>query len=266
MKADLVQLAQPGRFPAAGLLPALLFGMLLLAILSGCGRKGPVQPLSGMAPAAPENLQILQQGNSLLLSWRVPQGDTAKDLRGYRIDRLEYAAADGCPSCREPRETVIRFSLRNLGPVQQINRRLYWRDTRIVPGSGYFYRVVAEGYGGRQGGAATTYRARLAPPDPPARLQADIEGDRLLLSWKPPDALPEGASPVGYNLYRRSLNGLFLPVPLNAEVLEDPEVVDRGLASGRTYAYRVSLLVRIGEALVESPPSQILQFTVPGGE
>lgn len=255
----------PNRLSSAGGSLASLCCLALLTLLPACGKKGPVQPLSGVAPAAPEDTQIIQQGDSLLLSWRLPTGETAGDIRSYRIDRLVYAAEDGCPSCRDPQETMIRINLQAPEAAQQVRQRLYWRDNHVVAGRGYVYRIVPEAFGGRQGEAATVDRAILPAPRPPEQLRGNLDLDRVVLAWEPPPTLPAGARPTGYNVYRRALNGLFLPVPLNPEPLEIPQVVDRGLETGRVYAYRVTALIRIGEVLVESRPSAVLEVTAPDG-
>lgn len=263
MKPPSLSKAFRSRLHCSGPLPTTLCCLLLLALLSACGKKGPVQPLSGVVPEPPGNPKIIQQGDSLLLSWGLPDGETAGDIRSYRIDRLAYAAEDGCPSCREPNETVTRISLRGREAGQQVNQRLYWRDTRVASGSGYFYRIVPEAFGGREGDAVTVYRTLLPAPSPPSPPEADVGRDQAIINWGPPPTLPDGAQPAGYNLYRRSLSGLFPPVPLNPEPLATPAVVDRGLEAGRNYSYRVTLLVLIGEVLVESLPSDILEVRLP---
>ena len=265
MKFGTLSTVFPNRLPSAGWPLASLCCLALLTLLPACGKKGPLQPLSGIAPAAPENTQIIQQGDSLLLSWQLPAGETAGEIHSYRIDRLAYTAEDGCPSCRDPQETMIRINLQAAEAAQQVRQRLYWRDNHVVAGRGYVYRIVPEAFGGRLGEAATVYRVILPAPAPPPQLRGSLDLDRVVLTWDPPPTLPAGARPTGYNVYRRALSGLFLPVPLNPEPLEIPQVVDRGLEAGQVYAYRVTALIRIGDELVESRPSAVLEVTLPDG-
>lgn len=243
-----------------------LLTLLLLLLLTACGTKGPVQSLYAEPPEAPRNLQIQQQGTSFLLSWQIPtqnqDGSPAEDIGGFQIYRADYTAEDGCPTCREPQQRVANINLKNPAAVQQVKRRFYWRDRQLVVGSGYAYRVVPLTTGGRTGAAALSHQVCLPPPATPAQLHAAAEPGQVVLTWQAAERLPDGAKQVGYNLYRRPLDGSASLVPVNAEPLKESSLTDRALEAGRPYVYRVSTLVRIDKLLVESPLSEPVQVTM----
>jgi len=226
-----------------------------LTLLSGCGRKGPVKPKLTSLPAAPGDLQLQQQGNAFLLSWALPEvnqdGSPAEDLRSFEIMRLVYAADDGCPTCRTPEQVVASVDLAYPEPAQRLGKRLYWRDPEVVAGSGYRYAVVPRTLGRQSGEAALIHRGWQTPPATPAGFTASAGESQVSLSWSPV-APAAGRELVGYNLYRRTVGTLFVPVPVNPQPLEATGLVDRGLESGRDYEYRVSSLVRVGGDLIES--------------
>ncbi len=242
---------------------------ILLMTMTACGKKGPVQPLLGSLPAAPQKLLIHQQGESFLISWNMPannqDGSDAEDIGGFRIYRSEYAVTEGCPTCREPKQLVAKIDLKY--PVaQQVKQRFYWRDLQVTEGSGYRYRIVSATVGGQEGTASMAHRDWMAPPQPPEQFQVHAGKGQALLNWLPPAQLPDKAVLVGYNLYRRPIDRQFSIVPLNSKPLKTPKVTDRSLEKGRPYEYQVSTLVLVDKALLESAPTDVVQVTLQTSE
>jgi predicted small lipoprotein YifL len=233
--------------------------LAFVASLSGCGRKGPVQPRLAALPAAPTDVRIAQQGDDFMVSWTIPErnqdGVPAEDLIGFHVYRLIYTAADGCPTCRDPEELVAAIDLRHPELAVRLGKRLYWRDAAVAPGTGHAYLIVPVTIGGHEGAGASSFRAWQAPPPAPAALQAEAGDRQVRLSWTPPTALPAGQLLIGYNLYRRPAAGAFAPVALNAEPLREPRLTDLVGEAGREAVYRVTTLVRSGDVLLESAPS-----------
>lgn len=230
----------------------------LLATMVACGKKGPVRPKLASQPQAPTELTLQQQGNLFILGWTIPSqnddGSQVEDLKGFRILRLSYDAAEACPTCRDPHEQVAELDLDYPAPGQRIGQRIYWRDTAILPGSGYRYAVVPLSVGNMTASAASIHLAAQEPPAEPSALQA-LAGDRQVqLSWTAP-ALSPGSQLVGYNLYRRTAQRPFPIVPVNAEPLKEPQLTDRGLDNDQAYEYRVSAVVERDGLRLESKPT-----------
>jgi hypothetical protein len=236
----------------------IIIGTLLIMINSGCGKKGPVRPKLTTLPSAPEELTLQQQGNLFVLGWTIPSagliGGGEEDVTGFRIRRLSYDAADGCPTCRDPQVVMVTLELKSPAPGQRIGKRMYWRDLDIRSGSGYRYAISPLVLGGQEGPAATIHLIAQQPPPSPTDLQVEAGDARVLVKWAPP-ALPEGMQLVGYNLYRRQAQRAFPIVPVNPKPLQATRLLDRGLDNGRAYEYRVSALVRSGDQLLESMAS-----------
>ncbi|MGK2905664.1 MAG: fibronectin type III domain-containing protein [Desulfuromonadales bacterium] len=246
--------------------PALILttGVLLIAMITACGKKGPVRPKLATLPAAPQEVTLQQQGNLFVLAWSIPStnqdGSNADDLTGFRIKRLDYDVTDGCPTCREPRDEVAELDLQFPEPGQRIGNRIYWRDLDIRIGSGYSYAIAPLTVGGVEGPAASVHRAAQPPPPSPTALQVEAGDAQVAVQWLAP-ALSGGMELVGYNLYRRQAKRPFPIVPVNAKPLQATHLLDRGLDNGRTYEYRVSALVRVGDQLLESMASPGAQIT-----
>lgn len=238
-----------------------LLALLLLTLspLTACGRKGPVRPQLAALPAAPTELQLIQQGEDFLLSWAIPErnqdGAPAEDLFGFHIYRLAYVAADGCPTCRDPDELVATIVLTRPEPATRLGKRLYWRDPAVAPGTGHAYLVVPVTIGGYEGNSAAVYRAWLTPPPAPHELRTEAGAGQVRLTWTPPSSLPDGQQLLGYNIYRRPLGSGYPPVALNAEPLREPRLTDLIGEAGREAGYRVTTVVRDGDQLLESAPS-----------
>ena len=236
--------------------------LLLATLLAGCGKKGPVRPKLATLPPPPAVMELHQQGESLLLSWEVPQA--SEDLAGFSIRRLAYDAADACPTCREPQDEVARLDLGNPAPGQRIGQRIYWRDAAVSPGSGYRYAVHPLTVGGMVCPPALLHRAVLSPPEAPGSLRAEPGDGQVALKWQAP-ALAEDAELLGYNLYRRSHGQPFPAVPVNPEPLKGTALVNRGLQPGQGYEFRVTSLVRAGGMTLESEPTAGLADSPSGG-
>jgi predicted small lipoprotein YifL len=245
------------------LTPFILISILLL-ILTGCGKKGPVRPKLATLPSAPTDVALHQQGNFFVLEWDVPatnkDGSAATDLSGFSIRRLTYSGEDGCPTCREPQLQVAEIDLRYPEPAQQIGARLYWRDLDIRPGNGYRYAITPLTVGELEGSVATIHLSVMQPPPAPTNLKVKAGDAQVSLQWEAP-ALAPGMTLVGYNLYRRQAKRIYPIVPINIEPLENTQILDRGLDNGRAYEYRVSALVRSGEQVLESMASPAALIT-----
>jgi hypothetical protein len=249
--------------------PLIVIGLLAMTIaLAACGKKAPVQPRLTSLPAAPAELLIAQQGEDFLLSWTLPErnqdGTAVEDLIGFHVYRMTYDAAEGCPTCRDPEELVAAIQLTRPEPAVRFGRHLYWRDIAPAPGTGQAYLVVPVTTGGHEGASIGAYRIWLQPPPAPTALRAEVGDRQVRLSWSPPATLPEGQILLGYNLYRRQAAGGYSPMALNAEPLREPKLIDFVGEGGRDVSYRVTSLVRSGDQLLESAPSDEALVTRPG--
>lgn len=242
--------------------------LLLITLLAACGKKGPVRPLLASLPAAPGELVIRQQGDGFLLAWPIPErnqdGSPADDLSRFHIYRLSYAAADGCPTCRDPEELVAVIDPRRPEPAMRAGNRLYWRDAAVAAGTGHAYLVVPATIGGHEGAAVAGHLAHTAAPPSPAGLRAEAEAGQVRLNWAAVAAPGGGQTVLGYNLYRRGPRGGYPPLPLNAAPLRDLQLIDRIAEGGKEVAYRVSSVVRSGTVDIESAPSA--EVVVPATE
>ncbi len=231
--------------------------MTLLAALSACGKKGPVRPKVARQLEAPTEVTLQQQGNLFVLAWTIPAGDRdggVEDLTGFVIKRLSYNASDGCPTCRTPQDEVAELSIKDPTPGQRIGDRIYWRDFDIRADTGYRYAIVPVTLGNLEAPFATIHLAVQQPPPAPGNLQAEAGNGQIALQWEAP-TLPAGMELLGYNLYRRQAKRPFPIVPVNAKPLVETSLLDRGLANGRAYEYRVSALVASGTHQLESMAS-----------
>lgn len=242
-------------------------GLLLAAccLLGACGRKGPLKPASTSLPTAPADLQLAQKGEDFLLSWALPEknqdGSPADDLFAFRVYRLVFDAAQGCPSCQDPDEVVAEILLRRPEPAVRLGKRLYWRDQLVAPGTGHAYLVVPVTIGGYEGGAAGIHRVRVVAPAAPGSPLAAAADGAIRLDWTPPGELPAGARLLGYNIYRRAPETPYTPVPLNRQPLAEPYLVDRVGEGGGVALYRVTAVAENGGLIVESAPSAEVGIT-----
>ena len=119
--------------------------LLCLALVTGCGKKGPVRPLLKSLPLAPRQAQARQVGSEIVLTMELPDknqdGTPLADLAAVRIYRR--ATADGvCNECDEPNELWREVDPEYPRDARLDGRRLMLRDSDLSPGSGYRYRIV----------------------------------------------------------------------------------------------------------------------------
>ncbi len=233
-------------------------GVLMIVTLTACGKKGAVRPKLDSLPQAPAEVTLQQRGHFFVLGWTIPttnqDGSDVEDLVGFRIRRLGYDPADGCPTCREPQQEVSLIELKYPAQSQRIGDRIYWRDHDIQIPGGYRYSIAPVIIGNHEGPAAMVHLEAQQPPPSPTALSAEAGDSRVALQWTAP-VLPTEMELVGYNLYRRQAKRPFPIVPVNSEPLQVTELLDRGLDNGRAYEYRVSAVFRSGDQLLESMAS-----------
>ncbi len=242
--------------------------LFLLALLPGCGSKGPVRPLAQPLPAAPSEISLHQQGDGLLLSWALPRhnqdGSELTNLAGFRVYRRPFVPGEECPDCRNDAPLWRLVELDYLRHAQRRNDRLFLLDSNLQAGQGYYYKVVPFNRWGQDGPAIEHRQVLATPPPAPAGLAAERRNGRLRLSWQTP-TLSQDMELLGYHIYRRRPGYAFVAAPRNDKLLSEPSFVDSGFEPGRTYIYAVRTLVRQNGEVRESALSDTLVITPRSG-
>lgn len=245
-----------------------LLCLFLLALLSGCGIKGPVRPLAQPLPAAPPEMSLHQQGDDLLLSWALPRlnqdGSELTDLAGFRVYRRAFEPGEDCPDCRNDAPLWRLVELDYLRHAQRRNGRLFLLDSSLQAGQGYYYKVVPFNRWGQSGPAIEQRQVLASPPPAPAGLSAERSNGSLLLKWQVP-VLSDDMELLGYHIYRRRPGYAFAAAPRNGKLLDEPRFEDSGFEPGRTYVYAVRTLVRQNGEVRESALSDTLVVTPRSG-
>jgi predicted small lipoprotein YifL len=244
------------RVRARRAVPLHLTLLLLLCLLPGCGKKGPVRPLKQPLPAAPQALEVQQKGTRFLVAWNLPRtnqdGSKLTDLEGFRVFKMKYDLAQDCPECRDTSVLLLDVDLEYLRDVRRSGERLYLWDDEFEPGFGYQYRIVPYNGKGREGEPARLRLPFVTPPTEPGGLVAENHDRMVRLRWQPAVEVRAEVELLGYNLYRREGDEPFPFPPVNLEILTEPTFDDYGVENGHTYVYSVRTVARIRGNTVES--------------
>ena len=225
--------------------------ILLAAVGTGCGKKGPPVAPERRIPVAVSDLSAVVEGPAVVLTWSNPgtraDGTRMRDLTTLRVYRREDAG-DG-----EPKPALLSWGkvvgydeiaairLAEPAPATIEGSRVTWVDReKLTPGRRYVYVMTAMDSIGRS--SPTSPRlvvSFLAAPRPPEGLTATAGEAEVRLAWTAPARLVDGSpapATLGYEVLRATSAAgpfaLVTPEPIAAR-----DFTDRGLTNEQTYYY-----------------------------
>ncbi|NPU84033.1 MAG: hypothetical protein HPY65_06050 [Syntrophaceae bacterium] len=125
----------------------LVLSLLIVAVGTGCGKKGDPLPPDVVLPAAAHDLRIGKDAESIRVSWLLPERE--RDIRRIVIQRSEFQTVlDRCPDC--PQDFRILADLPPGDPRfdRTEGRGMAYLDRDIRSGRLYMYRIIVCNGGG----------------------------------------------------------------------------------------------------------------------
>lgn len=236
---------------------------LLLAAVSGCGKKAPLIYPDMLVPASPSAVVVEQAGKSFKLSMELPSknraGKRIKALGAVKVERMETDAADAdCKKCPADFMLYKTIDLEFPAPAELSGSRLSVVDADLLADKRYLYRVTAVLKEGGDGQPSAPVAARLHPvPQKPVIKGAGQIGSVRIIAEA---AVTEGEL-VEIQLFK-SIKGDSSPavpgfrLPAGKLEMEDQEVVH-----GRQYLYQGRAVVRMPDkVLVQSELSDPVEL------
>jgi hypothetical protein len=159
--------------------------LLVIAAVSGCGKRGDPLPPLPVTPQAVTSLKLAQRGDHLEISYVAPRSTTG----GVRLGVLdvEILRADMPSDPGKPPETM------KIAEFQKAARRERHRaapgeslaDTSPLPPPGTVVRVAARALDGSRASNLSSVATLVVEPPPPAPadLSAELKGDAVALRW-----------------------------------------------------------------------------------
>ncbi|MCP3963160.1 MAG: hypothetical protein GY719_35420 [bacterium] len=182
-------------------------------------------------PPAPGNLQVAARAGGIEVSWEADEDPVSFDV--FRREAQIRGYGDAVKRVKGENRTYLDRSAR-------YDRR-YIYTVRAVAS---LDPVIHSDQGGER---EIEYEDRFAPPLP-KNLVALAERASIRLRWDPSAA----DDVVGYVIYRREPSRNFHRI--TDEPVASTEYLDRNLASGLTYAYRIQVIDREGNESELSAP------------
>jgi len=232
--------------------------LILFLLLAACGRKGPLIPPEALVPAAVDTLRVEQKGWDFRVSWRAPgkeqSGRPLRDLAGFRLLRRQIVPGEpDCSACSDAWQLLATVDLDLPRSVQQHDGFYLYRDGGMLPGKAAQYRLVAFSKSGGVSRPATSPVRTLLPVPAAPSLKAGTTPTAITLELS--SGLMTDSGFAGFNLYRRTAGEEPVPFPHNPAPITTPVYEDQRVDYGRSYRYSATVLVKIGDDLVESLPS-----------
>ena len=236
----------------------ILFLVILLLALA-CGKKAPPVPWETIVPKRIVDLEAVTREGRLLLEWTSPKENTDKsvltDLAGFHILRSEGALiAEECRGCGEKPKVVYEMKLNSKDGVRGKKMSILFEDQE--PRKIYVYQVVSingRGYPSAPSNPVSVYWD--FPPQAPRMVRGERGDKRVDLSWE----RMEGAK--GYNIYKRTEEGVFPISPLNRDPLTITEYVDLNVENEKKYFYTIRAVKRVVKTDVEGKGSLDMPVT-----
>lgn len=231
-----------------------------LALVAGCGRRGPPVAPRRVPPAPVANLAGYAVGSIVHLSWTRPtQNEDGSPLREIREFRLFRREGEG----RFAPLATVRGEAPDNAEVQ--GPRYVYRDLTARPDTTYTYRLQVVNRRGIVSAPSRDVIVELTfPPGPPRGVRADPGDGHVELGWEPPTERTNG-SPIrritGYNVYRGDQSERYRPAPINPEPVRGTRFVDVGVANDVTHFYVVRAVDNDQAPWHEGPPSDPVSAT-----
>lgn len=176
--------------PRSGTFLIASLATVVAVLVSACGRYGQPLPPESFSPAPVQSLEVVPAADGITLKWEAPnddrRGKELKSLDGYRVYRTELSTEKTkkkAPGEDEPEATddepygevadghiAVRDQLRRDARAQgKIGRRVdvpaeskkfEFKDTALIEGKSYAYRIVPVNQGGVEGALKKAIRVR----------------------------------------------------------------------------------------------------------
>ena len=171
-----------------------------LFFLAACGKKGAPTLKEYEKPAAPSSLKAIHREEKIVLLWSYPaEKETAiADFIVFKSSGAEFEKL----------------------ALLEKSKRTY-EDTVFKTGTTYSYKIVARNFKGVYSSDSNmVVVSPLAVPPPPSGLSFSIQGNSLLLAWKPAE---QG---LLYNIFRSLEKGKYGISPVNSTPVSDSSFTD----------------------------------------
>lgn len=218
---------------------AILLACFLVPV-AGCGKRGSPLPPEPRGPFKPEEVEVRQIGDEILISFDLPEprnrDKPAQQIQRAFLVRVEQAETGQVPDADSFRRRGDKAGLIQLD--SDPDRRQAFREplgsAAGTPGVVLWYGVRVEDRRGRSSPLVVAGRIAPLPPLPvPSRPRAEMSAAGVRLDWDP----PEGGSDSQVNIYRTVLGSPFGRRPANETPISGTEYLDSGVAVGTTYRY-----------------------------
>lgn len=233
--------------------------LLLLLILFGCGKKGPLVPPEALVPAAVNDLFVAQKGEYFQLFWSEPTrevgGGRLTNLAGFELFRREVLPpAEDCEQCPTAYRLLKKVDLDYLRDVDRLGNLLLVNDNGVETGKIYQYKVISRKKDGTPSPESNRARRQKVNPPLPPEVKATSQATSIVIELNPAQVEP-AAVLSGYNIYRWRTGQSSPPFPLNDKPVTGNTFEDQRVERGVTYSYAVRTLVKAAGEDVESAPS-----------
>jgi hypothetical protein len=274
---------------AAQFFPLGVFACACVLIAGGCASPGEPTERKPPVPQAVADLAAEQVGNSVSLTFTVPQEtvdrrpvDQPLAVEIFRDFQPASASSTGRNTANAPPIPAPTTLLATIPSAMASNYVMQGRfhytdeirseDFSQHPNSVAVYAVRTRASAKKESSASNAASVRIYPlPDPIDDLKAEVTHSGIELSWTPPTKTPVGSAPqvVAYHIHRAATQPTAATQTTNPQAAgtapavalrkigeaQSPSFLDPQIQFGNTYIYSVRSVVQIDGRQVESGDS-----------
>ena len=227
--------------------------IVLMTLLSGCGRKTALVPPQKLVPVAINDLRYVLDENGVTLRWSYPtkmeNGDKLQAIESFEIFRVVIPEGEFCEGCPVRYEEPVEIDGGRL-PASGDARTALYTERYLQSGYRYLYKVRSRaGWWYPSSDSNVVSFSWGVPPKVPQGLLLEAGDMSLALNWEPVTENVEGKTlglPALYQLYRKSGNEDFAVL---GGPVQETEFIDHGLTNATLYSYKVRALVKDADTL-----------------
>jgi hypothetical protein len=122
----------------------VLLSVLLVGLQAGCGIKGPPVPPRRYRPPAVTDLSYQLDGQTLTLSWSVPEtrdDDAIAPVGCFVYEAKQPLVNTDCPDCSEPFSAVADLQIQKDASGNILKRTMTYTDV-LAQGFIYTYKIA----------------------------------------------------------------------------------------------------------------------------